>query len=335
MAETEHHLLITGTGRAGTSFLVKYLAELGLDTHLEDPDGASWDEAAHAGLEDLLLLEQPKHLPYVIKSPWLTEYIDQVLARDDIAIDGVVIPVRNLVEAATSRAVVEMQQRYAGVPGMAQLERSWESWGVTAGGIIFSLNPIDQARLLAVGFHRLVRILTEADIPTIFVTFPRIIEDADYLFAKVQPLLPLGTSLEQAREAHRCVAKADHVRIGTELKGGVAADEFRFTAGGIKYPDQAQVDSVALRREIQRLQRESEEQKSLIRGLTQERETAFEQLRELKVRWRNDVDGQRLKARRAKASVRRIKRSPSWRLTGLLRSASGWLRANRRTKQSG
>ena len=37
------HLLIAGTGRAGTSFLVRYLAELGLDTHLgrhrESPDG--------------------------------------------------------------------------------------------------------------------------------------------------------------------------------------------------------------------------------------------------------------------------------------------------------
>ena len=138
--------------------------------------------------------------------------------------------------------------------------------GLDRWGIVFSLNPIDQARLLAVGFHRLVRILTEADIPTIFVTFPRIIEDADYLFAKVQPLLPLGISLEQAREAHRCVAKADHVRIGTELKGGAAADEFRFTAGGIKYPDHAQVDSVALRREIQRLQRESDRAKKPYSG---------------------------------------------------------------------
>ena len=207
VAEREHHLLITGTGRAGTSFLVKYLAELGLDTHREHPDGASWDEAAHAGLEDLLLLEQPKHLPYVIKSPWLTEYIDQVLARDDIVIDGVIIPVRNLVEAATSRAVVEMQHRYAGVPGMAQLERSWESWGLTAGGIVFSLNPIDQARLLAVGFHSLFAFSPRLTSPRSFLAFPRIIEDADYLFAKVQPLLPLGISLEQAREAHRCVAK--------------------------------------------------------------------------------------------------------------------------------
>ena len=93
MAETEHRLLITGAGRAGTSFLVKYLAELGLDTHLEGPDGASRRSGARRP-RDLLLLEQPKHLPYVIKSPWLTEYIDQVLARDDIAIDGVVIPVR-------------------------------------------------------------------------------------------------------------------------------------------------------------------------------------------------------------------------------------------------
>ena len=68
----------------------------------------------------------------------------------------------------------------------------------------------------------------------------------------------------------------------------------------------------------------------------QERETAFEQLRELKVRWRNDVDGQRLKARRARKSrARKIKRSLSWRLTSPFRYLSVWLRPSRRTKQNG
>ena len=61
----------------------------------------------------------------------------------------------------------------------------------------------------------------------------------------------------------------------------------------------------------------------------------FEQLGELKVRWRNDADGQRLKARRAKGGARKIKRSLSWRLTGPLRYLSVWLRPSRRTKRTG
>jgi hypothetical protein len=123
------------------------------------------------------------------------------------------------------------------------------------------------------------------------------------------------------------VAKSNDVRIGTEL--AAAADEFRFAESGIRFPNHTQVDSIALRREIQRLQRESIEQKGLIRALTQERETAFDQLRELKVRCRNDMDRQRIKVRRAKARARKIKRSLSWRLTGPLRYLGTWLRPSR------
>ena len=95
--------MIAGTGRAGTSFLVRYLAELGLDTHLSRSE--NWNEVAQAGLEDHILHE--KDLPYVVKSPWLYEYIDQVLARQDIVLDGVIIPMRDLVEAAVSRVTLE------------------------------------------------------------------------------------------------------------------------------------------------------------------------------------------------------------------------------------
>jgi hypothetical protein len=44
------HLLIAGTGRAGTSFLVRYLTELGLDSRLRRyGENAGWDENANAG----------------------------------------------------------------------------------------------------------------------------------------------------------------------------------------------------------------------------------------------------------------------------------------------
>jgi len=45
------HLLIAGTGRAGTSFMVRLLTDLGLDTHLSRFGDGGWDEMAQAGLE--------------------------------------------------------------------------------------------------------------------------------------------------------------------------------------------------------------------------------------------------------------------------------------------
>ena len=47
------------------------------------------------------------------------------------------------------------------------------------------------------------------------------------------------------------MAQSNDVRIGTESAG--AADQFRFAESSIRFPDHAQVDSIALRREIQRL----------------------------------------------------------------------------------
>ena len=46
---TSRHLFIAGTGRAGTSFLVRYLTALGLDTRLTRHGEEGWDEEAHAG----------------------------------------------------------------------------------------------------------------------------------------------------------------------------------------------------------------------------------------------------------------------------------------------
>ena len=107
----EHHLIIGGTGRAGTSLLVKYLTECGLETHISRNEKAYWDENAMAGLEDLPLAGSDS--PYVVKTPWLFECVDDLVKRKDIAIDAVIIPVRDLVEAVASRSILELKARHA------------------------------------------------------------------------------------------------------------------------------------------------------------------------------------------------------------------------------
>jgi hypothetical protein len=241
-----HHLLIAGTGRAGTSFLVRWFAAMGLRTHLAAHHTPMWNEDANAGLEDLPVDPDWKGAPYVMKSPWLVEVIDEVLANKRIVLDGVIIPVRDLTEAATSRVVQEMQTMHRRHPMMAGLSRSFEQWGTTPGGVVYSLDPVDQARLLAVSFHRLVQRLVRADVPVVLLDFPRLAQDADYLFAKLQRFV--SGSRKEARAAHASLADPEKIRTGRELIEMQAAD-----APPSARDTHDRLDAVALRREVRRL----------------------------------------------------------------------------------
>ena len=134
-SESRHHLIVTGTGRAGTSFLVRYLTAMGLETRISLYGDCQWDESANAGLEDLPRCDgTPARLPYVIKTPWMCEVIDPLLTASGMVIDAVVIPVRDLVEAATSRIILERQALNRMAPAELLPSHSWEHWGFTPGG---------------------------------------------------------------------------------------------------------------------------------------------------------------------------------------------------------
>ncbi len=211
------HLLIAGTGRAGTSFLVRYLAALGLETHLSRAGaGALWDTVANAGYEDTPL-PGADDLPYVIKSPWTFQVIHEALRSGKLQFDAVVIPMRDLTEAACSRGIIEMQAMHRTLPWMADLEQTWDHFGHTPGGTVFSLSPVDQARLLAVGFHQLLEHLVRAEIPVVFLSFPRLIDDAPYLYCKLAPVLPRPVDIATALAAHASLADPAKVRVGAEI----------------------------------------------------------------------------------------------------------------------
>ena len=248
------HLLIAGTGRAGTSFMVRYFAGFGLDTILSrDGDGASWDTAAHAGLEFSPADYQSGRLPYVIKSPWSYEFIDELLARQDLHFDAVIVPVRELAESASSRIIVELRAVYETQPWMAELETSWDNRGITPGGVVYSLDPIDQARILAVGFHRLIERLARAEIPIVFLSFPRMVLDPAYLFHNIRQFLPPSASLARAIEVHHQIADPAKVRTEAELRNEGEPEAMSSAGDQIALPGKDRLHRIALGRELTRV----------------------------------------------------------------------------------
>lgn len=241
----KHHLVIAGTGRAGTSFLVQYLTACGLETRLTLHPEETLDEHANAGFEDVP--NGDSALPYVIKSPWLYEFVDRLVARDDITIDAVILPMRDIVEAASSRVTLELRSRF-GHEGLAEEHTRWETWGATPGGVVYSLNPIDQARILAMGFHHVVHALVKKNIPIIFLDFPRFAEDAEYLHRQLQPVIDRVVSPSEAIEIHRAIADPGLIRSGRELAED--SPDSHFPASSIRFPEHEVLDRAALYREL-------------------------------------------------------------------------------------
>ena len=203
-ASPRRHAVIAGTGRAGTSFLVRFLEHCGLET-------GSKDQPVHllarAGLEHNLFDDEA---PYVVKDPWFFTYCDGVDDLD-IGIDVLLVPIRDLWAASTSRI---LQERVAMVE-----EDPWSTLpvssvhGAVAGGAVYSLDPVDQARILAVGFHRLIHWATTRGIPLILLDFPRIVNDGEYLVDTLWPWLGQHCERGHAMAAFAAVADPDQVRI--------------------------------------------------------------------------------------------------------------------------
>jgi hypothetical protein len=171
------HLIITGTGRAGTTFLVQLLTALGLPTGFSGPEGQVF-ENSHAGMEiDLATHPDP---PYIVKSPFLCDSLDGLLTSGKITVDHALVPVRSLFAAAESRRAVSRRDDAAGY--IAQ-------FGAVPGGLCGTQVPADQERILTERFYRLVHTLATHDVPHTFLTFPRIVQDARYLYSKLSPVL--------------------------------------------------------------------------------------------------------------------------------------------------
>lgn len=204
MESKNHHVVVTGTGRAGTSFIVQYLDANGIDTHLRRNPAAELDPHANAGLEDFPVPGALDELPYVIKSPWLA-YNPEAWVPASFVVDALIVPVRRLADAARSRVALERRAMHEKAPWMRTLSAEFDHWAGVPGGMVYELSEMDQARHLAVGFHRVVEYALEQDIPLIFLQFPRLVQDGEYLFQKLSSVFDLDRG--HALKAHARIAR--------------------------------------------------------------------------------------------------------------------------------
>ena len=89
-------------------------------------------------------LEQPPNalfgpdVPYVVKSAWLYLVVDQLLKSAADRIDGLIIPVRDLSEAAMSRCEVERKAIGRITAWHDDFDAEWDVWAATPGGRLFA-----------------------------------------------------------------------------------------------------------------------------------------------------------------------------------------------------
>lgn len=181
-------IFISGTGRAGPTYLVELLTELGLDTG--EWSATDYSPKARAGLERGIF--DPCG-PRIIKSPFLCENVDAVLAAG-IKIDHVVIPVRRFEDAAASRAYVQ------------EITTASPDGSPVAGGLWETDHADEQIGVLYRKFANLIESLSRNDIPMTLISFPRSATDPQYLFGKLSSLMP-GVSESMFQQAFSRIAK--------------------------------------------------------------------------------------------------------------------------------
>jgi hypothetical protein len=180
------HVVISGTGRAGTTFLVQLLTHLGLDTGFDSNTMEVLPTARDARIGPMDLFPTARaglemdirsaNAPYVVKTPFLCDFVEEALASS-VRIEHAIIPVRHFDAAAASRAHVQ------------KLTTGSADGKTVPGGLWDTDKADDQADVLRLKFTKLIEVLVRHDIPISFLAYPRLVRDPDYLYAKLNFLL--------------------------------------------------------------------------------------------------------------------------------------------------
>jgi hypothetical protein len=181
------HIVITGTGRTGTTFLIELLTHLGLDTGFDATHLKRYkNPLGRAGLEYNVGLEGS---PYIVKHPSFCDYADEIIARDDIVIEHIFIPIRDLYAAAESRRFVAKNN----IQEASFLDKIKFLLGKSkafAGGLLQtnSLKSNSQEAVLLNMIYKLMLAVSDSSIDITLINYPRSTQDAAYLFDKLKPV---------------------------------------------------------------------------------------------------------------------------------------------------
>lgn len=198
-------VIIAGTGRCGTTFLIQLLTLLGCDTGLVHRDGRwfhtvfqdcrvaadgeilhvdrrgpagveffpTMHDAINAGCETHFAPDDTADviaaLPKYIKNPRLAWLLHRYLDAELVQVEHVIVPVRDLGAVASSKLPI----------GRVDPSQTWYHRDVSA-------LRSESGRELG----ELVTTLITRDIPHSFIAFPRLIDDPVYCHDRLLPVLP-------------------------------------------------------------------------------------------------------------------------------------------------
>ena len=156
-----HKVIVTGTGRSGTTFLMCLLTQLGINTGYSKDDYHKYiNPRCNGGLERVGHVDY-----YVIKNPEFCTAIPTLVQK--YIIDHVFVLVRNMNDAASSRI----------------------SHGRDPGGLWGTVDTKSQKDILLQKFGTLMSDLILNDVPHSCLIFPRLATDGEYCFKALKPLL--------------------------------------------------------------------------------------------------------------------------------------------------
>jgi hypothetical protein len=181
------HIVITGTGRTGTTFLVELLTHLGLDTGFDAAQLKCYkNPLGRAGLEYNVGFEG---CPYIVKHPSFCDYADEIIARDDIVIEHIFIPIRDLYAAAESRRLV-VKKNIQEASFLDKIKFLLGKSKAFTGGLLKtnSLRSNSQEAVLLNMIYKLMLAVSDSSINITLLNYPRITRDAAYLFDKLKPV---------------------------------------------------------------------------------------------------------------------------------------------------
>ena len=191
-----NHVIFTGTGRAGTTFLIALLTKLNLDTGFSAASlEGSIDKNGRAGLEGDIFHPDA---PYIVKSPNMSNYIEDILNNTDIIIDHIFIPIRNIDSVTKSRAYVSE----SALKNKSFVKRLFSSRRGHAGGLIKTNDPKKQDVILLRSLSNLLVGIAASSVPVTFIHYPMLMNDSAYLFEKLRPILA-GVSFDAFEIAYK------------------------------------------------------------------------------------------------------------------------------------
>src|SRR4051794_24868013 len=210
-SSADGHIIIGGTGRAGTTLLVQYFTALGFHTGWTIEKALkNVDAISRAGLEHPYnkVKESGRDLPYVAKSPHYGKNLHDDLATGSLRVKHCIIPVRELTAAVESRRHVTREALASG-KSVEDKQR-----GGLVGGPAADKR---QERVLAVQFHRLVHTMLTFDVPIHFMKFPEFARGQQDVYAALEPIMTEhGVSREESDAALQLVLRPDFIHDFTQ-----------------------------------------------------------------------------------------------------------------------